>query len=177
VLCACLLRLFVCAPSALLGLTVLFVLVLTLCSLFISAIKVCAHVWSITASTSFCSACCASGVLLGCPVSMLSVFISSFGLAYCPVAVYSKILCSCRPLQVVFVRSDVLSLARVYGSGGCHTKKRAKEITLVLSLPYGAVHRCSRQISHNITFNPWVSGIELQHLGQQLPCYGELGTR
>jgi hypothetical protein len=40
----------------------------------------------------------ASGVLLIFPVSVVSVLILSFGFAFCPVAVYLMILCSCRPL-------------------------------------------------------------------------------
>jgi hypothetical protein len=40
----------------------------------------------------------ASGVLLNFPVSVVSVLKCTFGFAFCPVAVYTMILCSCRPL-------------------------------------------------------------------------------
>jgi hypothetical protein len=36
--------------------------------------------------------------LLEFPVSVVSVLICTFGFAFCPVAVYTMILCSCRPL-------------------------------------------------------------------------------
>jgi hypothetical protein len=39
-----------------------------------------------------------------------SVLIRSCGFAFCPVAVYSMILCSCRPLGMVLVACDELSL-------------------------------------------------------------------
>jgi hypothetical protein len=40
----------------------------------------------------------ASGVLLEFLVTVLSVLKCTFGFAFCPVAVYTMILCSCRPL-------------------------------------------------------------------------------
>jgi hypothetical protein len=44
------------------------------------------------------------------PVTVLSVLKCTFGFAFCPVAVYTMILCSCRPLLVVFVTHNELSL-------------------------------------------------------------------
>jgi hypothetical protein len=57
----------------------------------------------------FPSPCCASDVLLECPVSVVSVLIHSFDFVFCPVAVCSMILCSCRPFEAVFVTCDELS--------------------------------------------------------------------
>jgi hypothetical protein len=56
----------------------------------------------------------ASGVLLEFPVTVLSVLKCTFGFAFCPVAVYTMILCSCRPLSVVFVTCNELSLSMIY---------------------------------------------------------------
>jgi hypothetical protein len=47
---------------------------------------------------SFVSLLHASGVLLEFPVTVLSVLKCTFGFGFCPVAVYTMILCSCRPL-------------------------------------------------------------------------------
>jgi hypothetical protein len=52
----------------------------------------------------------ASGVLLEFFVTVVSVLKCTFGFAFCPVAVYTMILCSCMPLEVLFVTCNELSL-------------------------------------------------------------------
>jgi hypothetical protein len=67
---------------------------------------------SYTAVFNLCSSVSllhASGVLLEFPVTVLSVLKCTFGFAFCRVAVYTMILCSCRPLEVVFVTCNELS--------------------------------------------------------------------
>jgi hypothetical protein len=75
------------------------------------ACSICAPPCS-TAVFTFCSSASllhAFGVLLEFPVSVVSVLIRSFGFAFCPVAVFLMILCSSRPLKVVFVTCNELS--------------------------------------------------------------------